>query len=91
MHYANCGKNFVGLFAKSSWLSSEDPKVFAAFARGFYADWNPVGTTERTLVEMLISARCGLATVFVQDGLGASALIVGRQSKSGLELLWHFC
>ena len=46
----------LGLFAKSSLLPSEDPKVLAAFARGIYADWNPVGTTERTLVEMLVSA-----------------------------------
>lgn len=30
-------------------------KEFSAFARGIYADWEPVGTTERTLVELIIS------------------------------------
>jgi hypothetical protein len=40
---------------KSSLLPAEDPKEFSAFARGLYADWEPVGTTERTLVELLIS------------------------------------
>ena len=45
----------LGVFAKSCLLPSEDPREFSAFARGIYADWNPVGTTERTLVELLIS------------------------------------
>lgn len=45
----------LGTFAKSSLLPTEDPKEFSAFARGLYSDWEPVGTTERTLVELLIS------------------------------------
>ena len=45
----------LGLFAKSSLLPSEDRNEFSAFGRGIYADWNPVGTTERTLVEKLIA------------------------------------
>jgi hypothetical protein len=45
----------LGTFAKSSLLPTEDPKEFSTFARGLYADWEPVGTTERTLVELLIS------------------------------------
>ena len=45
----------LGAFAKSTLLPSEDKAEFSAFARGIYADWNPVGTTERTLVEMIIS------------------------------------
>jgi hypothetical protein len=43
------------IFAESCLLPTEDPKEFSAFARGLYADWNPVGTMERTLVELLIS------------------------------------
>jgi len=45
----------LGCFAKSTLLPSEDKAEFSAFARGIHADWEPVGTTERTLVEMLIS------------------------------------
>jgi hypothetical protein len=45
----------LGGFAKSTLLPSEDKAEFSAFARSIYADWDPVGTTERTLVEMIIS------------------------------------
>jgi hypothetical protein len=45
----------LGGFAKSTLLPSEDKAEFSAFARGIYADWEPMGTTERTLVEMIIS------------------------------------
>jgi hypothetical protein len=45
----------LGSFAKSTLLPSEDKKEFSAFARGVYADWEPVGATERTLVELMIS------------------------------------
>jgi hypothetical protein len=50
----------LGAFAKSSLLPTEDAEEFAKFGRGIYADWNPVGTTERTLVELLIGVlwRC---------------------------------
>jgi len=45
----------LGAFAKSTLLPTEDVKEFSAFARGVHADWEPVGTTERTLVEFIIS------------------------------------
>ena len=45
----------LGSFAKSALLPSEDKKEFSTFARGVYADWAPVGATERTLVELMIS------------------------------------
>ena len=45
----------VGIFAKSTLLPSEDKKEFSAFARGVYADWEPVGATERTLGELMLS------------------------------------
>jgi hypothetical protein len=45
----------LGTFAKSALLPNEDPKELSAFARGLYADWQPVGTTERALVDLLIS------------------------------------
>jgi hypothetical protein len=45
----------LGSFAKSTLLPSEDKREFSAFARGVYADWEPVGTTERALVELIIS------------------------------------
>jgi len=45
----------LGGFAKSTLLPSEDKAEFSAFARGIYADWAPLGTTERILVEMIIS------------------------------------
>lgn len=45
----------LGTFAKSCLLPTEDERELSAFTRGLYADWEPVGTTERTLVEMLIS------------------------------------
>lgn len=46
----------LGIFAQSCLLPSEDPRELLALARGLHADWNPVGTTEHTLVELLISA-----------------------------------
>ena len=45
----------VGAFSKSTLLPSEDVKEFSAFARAIHADWLPASTTERTLVELLIS------------------------------------
>lgn len=45
----------LGGFAKSTLLPSEDKKEFSTFARGVYADWEPVGATECTLVELMIS------------------------------------
>src|SRR6267142_3523522 len=45
----------LGGFSKSTLLPSEDKAEFSAFARGIYADWAPLGTTERILVEMIIS------------------------------------
>jgi hypothetical protein len=45
----------LGTFAESALLPNEDPKELSAFARGIFADWNPVGMTERTLVDLLIS------------------------------------
>src|SRR5882672_7632215 len=45
----------LGAFAKTSLLPTEDPGEFSALARGIYSDWNPIGTTERTLVELLVS------------------------------------
>ena len=45
----------LGGFARSTLLPSEDKAEFSRFARGVYADWQPVGTTERALVELIIS------------------------------------
>ena len=45
----------LGGYATSTLLPSENKGEFFAFARGIYADWEPLGTTECTLVEMIIS------------------------------------
>ena len=45
----------LGAFAKTTLVKDEDPKELSGFARGIYADWKPVGTTERLLVELIIS------------------------------------
>ncbi len=45
----------LGCFAKSTLLPSEDNTEFSRFARGIYADLQPIGTMERALVELIIS------------------------------------
>ena len=45
----------LGVFSQSVLIPGEAPTEWSALAHDLYHDWNPVGTTERTLVELLIA------------------------------------
>ena len=46
-----------GILARGLVLRTEDPAQFQALVDGFYADFQPTGVTELTLVDIMIGAR----------------------------------
>lgn len=83
----------TGVFARHLLLPDEDAKEFARLRLEIHREWQPVGPTERSLVERLVAqlwrqrriyrGESGLFSIFRQcpDGLGGVATALARDGQ----------